>query len=84
MIISRILMTSRSICSDYLHTEVNVGLAGMGAADPRGCSDRTALVEGNELVQVVEVGKHLQRNPCSIHRTCLKHAVRIPIISRLG
>ena len=42
-------------------TEVNVGLAGVGAADPRGGSDRATLVEGDELVEVVEIGEHLLR-----------------------
>ena len=42
------------------HTEVDVGLSGVGATNPRGSSHRASLVEGDELVKVVHVGEHLQ------------------------
>ena len=41
------------------YTEVDVGVGGVGAANPRGAGHGAALVEGNELVEVVEVGEHL-------------------------
>ena len=42
-------------------TEVDVGIGGMGAANPRGASDGAALVEGDELVEVVEISEHLSK-----------------------
>jgi hypothetical protein len=41
-------------------TEVDIGLASMSAANPRFSGDGTALLEGDELVKVVEVGEHLK------------------------
>jgi hypothetical protein len=47
------------------HTEVDVGLASVSAANPRSSGNRAALLEGDELVKVVEVGEHL-KNKVSI------------------
>jgi hypothetical protein len=41
-------------------TEVDVSIGGVGAADPGVAGHGAALVERHELVQVVEVGEHLQ------------------------
>ena len=43
-------------------TKVDVGLAGASAADPGGSSDGAALLERDELVEVVEIGEHLSEN----------------------
>jgi hypothetical protein len=43
-----------------LPTEVDVGIGGVGAANPGVASDGAALVEGHELVEVVEIGEHLK------------------------
>ncbi len=40
--------------------EVDVGLAGVGAANPGGSSDGAALLEGDELVEVVKIGEHFK------------------------
>ena len=40
--------------------EVDVGLAGVRAANPGGGSNGAALLEGDELVEVVEIGEHLR------------------------
>jgi hypothetical protein len=42
-------------------TEVDVSLASVGAANKGGGSHGAALVEGHELVEVVEIGEHLQK-----------------------
>ena len=39
-------------------TEVDVGLASASAADPGGSCDGAALLERDELVEVVEIGEH--------------------------
>jgi hypothetical protein len=44
-------------------TEVDVGLAGASSADPGGSSDGAALLERDELVEVVEIGEHLLEFP---------------------
>ncbi len=44
-----------------LRTEVDVSLAGMSASNPGISGNGTALLEGNELVEVVEIGEHLQQ-----------------------
>ena len=44
-------------------TEVDVGVGGLGAANPGVAGDGAALVEGHELVEVVEIGEHLQNTP---------------------
>ncbi len=40
-------------------TEVDVGLAGASAARPGGSGDGAALLERDELVEVVEIGEHI-------------------------
>ena len=40
-------------------TEVNVSLAGIGSTNPRSGGDGSALLEGDELVEVVKIGEHL-------------------------
>ena len=40
-------------------TEVDVGIGRVGAANPGIASHGAALVKGNELVEVVEIGEHL-------------------------
>ena len=45
---------------DVEGTEVDVGIGGVGAANPRGTGDGAALVEGDELVEVVEISEHLR------------------------
>ena len=40
-------------------TKVDVGLAGASAADPGGSGDGAALLERDELVEMVEIGEHL-------------------------
>ncbi len=39
-------------------TKVDIGFAGASAANPGGSEDRAALLEGDELVEVVEIGEH--------------------------
>ncbi len=41
-------------------TEVDIGFTSMSASDPGDCRNRAALLEGDELVEVVEVGEHLK------------------------
>ncbi len=41
--------------------EVNVRFASVGSANLRGGSDGSALLEGDELVEVVNIGEHLRR-----------------------
>ena len=41
------------------HTEINVSLASVSAADPRLGSDRAALLQGDEVVKMVKVREHL-------------------------
>jgi hypothetical protein len=43
----------------FRRTEVDVGIGGVGAANPGVAGDGAALVEGHELVEVVEIGEHL-------------------------
>jgi hypothetical protein len=42
-------------------TEVDIGFASASAANPGGSGDRAALLEGDELVEVVEIGEHLNK-----------------------
>jgi hypothetical protein len=44
-------------------TEVDVGIGGVGATNPGGAGNGAALVEGHELVEVVEIGEHLRNRP---------------------
>jgi hypothetical protein len=44
-----------------LHTEVDVSLASSGAGSGGHGGDRAALLEGDEVVEVVEIGEHLTR-----------------------
>ncbi len=46
---------------DDVLTEEDRGGTRLGAPGERDCSDTTALVEGNELVEVVEIGEHLSK-----------------------
>ncbi len=43
------------------HTEVDVGLASGGAGNGGHGGDRAALLEGDEVVEVVEIGEHLDK-----------------------
>jgi hypothetical protein len=47
-------------------TEVDVGLAGAGTANPGGSGDGAALLKGDELVEVVEIGEHLSSQDVSL------------------
>ena len=42
-------------------TEVDVGVGRSGAGHSGGAGDGAALVEGDELVEVVEIGEHLRK-----------------------
>lgn len=59
------------VSSDVSSAEVDISLASVGAADPGGGSHRAALLEGDELVEVVEIREHLEdkkRKKTSVHK----------------
>ena len=58
-------------------TEVDVGIGGVGAANPGVAGHGAALVEGHELVQVVEIGEHLHHNNRPIRPTAASLAIKL-------
>jgi hypothetical protein len=52
-------------------TKVDIGLASMSATNPGFSGNGTALLERDELMEVMEIGEHLLRN--QIRVTCLNH-----------
>ncbi len=55
-------------------TEVDIGFASASAANPGGSGDGAALLEGDELVEVVEIGEHLNKryNEINVNEFCTR------------